>query len=320
MTDKEDIQDGLVEEFYRRSFFEIILGKKPKLRSKQHYKNGKKDGLCEYFDEEGNLTKSETWENGKLVDKDKEKQVDLFGLDEKKREKLASYESPKDQAIKQLKKEEKEQEEKREQQEQEEWDNEEKRMWDVFDYIENNVKDILIPDLEVISHIKPSETEHGFINFLWKYPVFPKRNKEEIQFSKEALYWYKDFHDLWLEDSRYVGDYTSPLGGIRFKDQKKWRYRKSLGSVHALDESDYFENVYSFHSDSNYRYDGWFDDRDFNFTDEGIDFEWSYPPYFSSFDEGLKQFSQRLWEYFLETRVEMTIHGPQPSNFPRWYK
>ena len=31
-----------------------------------------KDGLCEYFDEEGNLTKSETWENGKLVDKDKE--------------------------------------------------------------------------------------------------------------------------------------------------------------------------------------------------------------------------------------------------------
>ena len=38
----------------------------------EEYKDGEPDGLCEYFDEEGNLTKSETWENGKLVDKDKE--------------------------------------------------------------------------------------------------------------------------------------------------------------------------------------------------------------------------------------------------------
>jgi len=68
VTEKEDIKDGLVEEFYRRSFFEKILGKKPKPRSKTHYKNGKKDGLWEYFDEEGNLTKSETWEKEKLVE------------------------------------------------------------------------------------------------------------------------------------------------------------------------------------------------------------------------------------------------------------
>ena len=181
-------------------------------------------------------------------------------------------------------------------------------LWDVYDYIAINVKDILIPDLEVISHIKPTETEHGFINFLWKYPVFPKRNKEEIQFSKEALYWYKDFHDLWLDEGYVVGDYTSPLGGIRFKDQKKRRYRQSLGSVHALVESDYFENVYSFYEESIYRYDGWFDDRDCDFTDEGIDFKWSYPPYFTIFDEGIKQFPQRLWEYFLERRVEMTLN------------
>ena len=315
MTEKEDIKDGLVEEFYRRSYFETILEKKPKLRSKQHYKNGKKDGLCEYFDEEGNLTKSETWENGKLVDKDKEKQVDLFGLDEKEKEKLASYESPKDQAKKQLKKKIKEQEGKWRQQNPVEEDDEEKRMWDVFGYIENNLKDILIPDLEVISHIKPSETEHGFIHFLWKYPVFPKRNKEEIQFSKEALYWYKDFHDDWLDEGYLVGDYTSPLGGIRFEDQKKRRYRQDLGSVHALVESDYFENVYSFYEESIYCYDGWYDDIDCDFNDKGINFKWSYPPYFTIFDEGIKLFPQRLWEYFLERGVEMTIHGPQPSNF-----
>ncbi len=73
--------------------------------------------------------------------------------------------------------------------------------------------------------------------------------------------------------------------------------------------------MYSFYEESIYCYDGWYDDIDCDFTDEGIDFEWSYPPYFTIFDEGLKQFSQRLWEYFLERGVEMTIHGPQPSNF-----
>ena len=73
-----------------------------------------------------------------MTDKDKKNQDELFIFDSKEMEKLASYESPKDQVKKKIK----EQEEKREQQEQEEWDNEEKRMWEVFDYIENNVKDI----------------------------------------------------------------------------------------------------------------------------------------------------------------------------------
>tara|TARA_B110000014_G_C19729925_1_gene381194 strand:- start:157 stop:300 length:144 start_codon:yes stop_codon:yes gene_type:complete len=38
------------------------------LRSKGNYKNEKKEGLWEHFDEEGELTKSETWENGKLIE------------------------------------------------------------------------------------------------------------------------------------------------------------------------------------------------------------------------------------------------------------
>ena len=38
------------------------------LKKKENYKNGCYDGPCEYFDEDGNLTKSETWENGKLIE------------------------------------------------------------------------------------------------------------------------------------------------------------------------------------------------------------------------------------------------------------
>ena len=44
-------------------------------------------------------------------------------------------------------------------------------------------EDILIPNIEIISHRKPvatSEgTKDGFIHLLYKYPIFPKRNKEE---------------------------------------------------------------------------------------------------------------------------------------------
>ena len=38
------------------------------LSLKGNYKNNKCDGLWEHFDEEGNLTKSETWENGKMIE------------------------------------------------------------------------------------------------------------------------------------------------------------------------------------------------------------------------------------------------------------
>jgi len=197
-------------------------------------------------------------------------------------------------------------------------DKEEKRMWDVFKFIENNVQDILIPNIEVISHIKPSKgllkKDQGFINFLWKYPVFPKRNKEELQFSKEALNWYEEFYELLLLEVCYIDVFTGPLGGITFEDQKKWRYKKSLGSVHRLKDSEYFNDVYSFYEESIYCFDGWYEDSDYDFTDDGIDFEWSYPPYFTIFDDGLKNFSQRLWRHFLQTRVEMTLDKEELTN------
>ena len=67
MTKKTmNLKDGLVEGFYRRSFFETILGEKPKLRSKKHYKNGKKDGLFEYYNENGQLDQRRNYKNGKL--------------------------------------------------------------------------------------------------------------------------------------------------------------------------------------------------------------------------------------------------------------
>jgi antitoxin component YwqK of YwqJK toxin-antitoxin module len=41
------------------------------LKEKENYTDGKLDGLYEAFDEAGNLTRTETWENGKQIEKTK---------------------------------------------------------------------------------------------------------------------------------------------------------------------------------------------------------------------------------------------------------
>ena len=35
---------------------------------RENYTDGEQDGLSELFDEDGNLTKTETWENGEVVE------------------------------------------------------------------------------------------------------------------------------------------------------------------------------------------------------------------------------------------------------------
>ena len=54
MTDKEDIKDGLVEEFYDNGL----------LSFKGNYKNGKEDGLWELFHENGQLGSRWNYKNG----------------------------------------------------------------------------------------------------------------------------------------------------------------------------------------------------------------------------------------------------------------
>ena len=56
-------EDGFPSKGLREYFYE-----NGQLMLKGNYKNNESDGLWEVFDEEGNLTKSETWENGKLIE------------------------------------------------------------------------------------------------------------------------------------------------------------------------------------------------------------------------------------------------------------
>ena len=58
MTDKEEIKDGLVEEFYDNG----------QLMTRGNQKNRKQDGLWEYFDEDGNPTYTEEWKDGELIE------------------------------------------------------------------------------------------------------------------------------------------------------------------------------------------------------------------------------------------------------------
>ena len=45
-----------------------IFNEKGQLIQSGIFRHGKLHGHCEFFDEEGNLTKTETWENGKLIE------------------------------------------------------------------------------------------------------------------------------------------------------------------------------------------------------------------------------------------------------------
>jgi antitoxin component YwqK of YwqJK toxin-antitoxin module len=49
---------GLYEEFYEKG----------QLRFRLNYIDGKQDGLIEFFDEDGNLWKTNTYRNGKLAE------------------------------------------------------------------------------------------------------------------------------------------------------------------------------------------------------------------------------------------------------------
>ena len=57
MTKKEPIKNGLHESFYKNG----------QLKFRGNYKDGEQHGLWEYFDESGNLTKTEEWEDGELI-------------------------------------------------------------------------------------------------------------------------------------------------------------------------------------------------------------------------------------------------------------
>ena len=55
---KDGKRDGLWEWFHRND----------QLWVRGNYKDGEQDGLWEFFDEDGNLTETETWENGVQVE------------------------------------------------------------------------------------------------------------------------------------------------------------------------------------------------------------------------------------------------------------
>ena len=58
---------GTSEQFHTNGQLNIRENyKNGQLRIRQNYKTRKRDGLWEYFDEEGNLIKSENWNKGRL--------------------------------------------------------------------------------------------------------------------------------------------------------------------------------------------------------------------------------------------------------------
>ena len=65
--DTNELVTGTVEWFHERDV-SIQVSLKGQLGSRGNYIDGKREGLWEYFDENGNLTRTGTWRNGVLVE------------------------------------------------------------------------------------------------------------------------------------------------------------------------------------------------------------------------------------------------------------
>ena len=171
----------------------------------------------------------------------------------------------------------------------------------IYDYIFS--EDILIPNVEIISHRKPVATsegqKNGFIHLLCKYPIFPKRNKEEIELSKEALVRCQDFINYDYDEVMGRSMKMPILLGVikKHKDIYKYEYKDDLPDLDIL--NDLFENNDSLYQDPIYQYEGWMDDSNWGYKDEGIEFKWHYPWFFHISDEGLKNCAQEIWSDFL---------------------
>tara|TARA_B100001750_G_C15478838_1_gene584188 strand:+ start:917 stop:1624 length:708 start_codon:yes stop_codon:yes gene_type:complete len=190
---------------------------------------------------------------------------------------------------------------------------EEEEKWRVWDFIKKNQNNISIEEIIISTHLKPSKNlfneKKGFIHFLWKYPDFKLTDNKETELSLKALDLYKSFYEFDLEEGemgRNGMKITKFLGGIKLEQLKKWIYKISVDDqIHTLEDSDYFDNTYSFWEETHYRHKFWSEDYNSIFTSEGIEIKWSYPWYFTIFDDGLKNFSQESWNDFLKRGYEI---------------
>tara|TARA_B100001093_G_scaffold511722_1_gene580199 strand:- start:2021 stop:2740 length:720 start_codon:yes stop_codon:yes gene_type:complete len=227
----------------------------------------------------------------------KDHQLDLFGFDPKEKElKLEE--------IKKIKNIEKNKELRAKQRVVEE---DELREWELLKYIKDNYKKIIIPEMEVIEHKQSSKGIHksnkGFINFVIPYPIFPHKDDDELELAKEALIWFQENFNLWLNPPpEFVATFFSYLGGIREKDAYTpyGKVIEDVGWIDKSNESKYFTNLYMFDSEGSCYLDHYYDDMDYQFTETGFHFEWEYPEYFQIIESDFDKFAKRLWDELLE--------------------
>ena len=226
-------------------------------------------------------------------------QPDLFDDDSKITDK--PYYSPKALILENLEEKERQRQEKIAEQKQKEIEEECDEMYELFDYIKNNNQAIKIPETKLISHDKHSQEIHLYL----KYPEFPKNTKEDEKYSQNALTFYRDQLELFAFEPDFISLWTGPLGGIRTKDTEGREYGATLEVAHEGDliQSDYFDGTKMFWSESVYCDDFW-DDFRWEFSDEGINIWWSYPPYFSIFNETSANYSKAIWNHFVANWLE----------------
>lgn len=261
---------------------------------------------------------------------DKEKQIDLFPVSKKEQNKLEKYVSSKQIAFNEA-----EEEKAREQRAREEIEDENGTMYldlkgKIYDYIETNKFKILSPVFKIQDHKKPLDQERGFIHLCITPPKFVKPKKTQTLSKKEqdlcrfhfinlskddpitlddlALHWYGDFFELDLEVG-FMGwgemGLTRLIGGIEKKVVKTWKYKKEHGREgEDLIPLEGPHDTYAFYDESYYRHDYIGDHNWALYKNYEIYYEWTYPWYFTVFEDSIVEAGEKFFKYFLDNGPE----------------
>ena len=201
-------------------------------------------------------------------------------------------------------------------------------MFEIFNYIETNKLKIKPSVFKILKHKKPVDKEYGFILISITAPKFPKIRKNrdyspmEKQFYRRefnltqekslsmnslALYFYGSFFDVVLNEG-YMGfggmGITRLIGGIKRHVVKTKAYTQMYGP-----EEEVFMNgpkgTYAFFEESVYRKD-YFGDHSLEFKDNfSFDYDWTYPWYFTIFEDCIEEAGEELLKYFLNHGLEL---------------
>ena len=215
----------------------------------------------------------------------------------------------------------------------------------IYDYIETNKSKISPPVFKIREH-KKATVESGFIHLWITAPKFVKPRKKQSLSNKEqdfcadhlklpnpdalsledlALFWY-GHHFYESLDAGFMGmgqmGLTHLIGGIEKDIVNTWKY---VREERGLEDAELWplggpHDTYTF-CDESYYIDDYAGDHSWAFNDGyDIDYKWTYPWFFTIFEDSIEEAGEKFLNNFLDTGPEYYRSIDFPPEYGVWKK